>query len=139
MNAIWGFLLALFLALAGEYLAGVIAPALGLQKGAISGIMMAILLGILVNNLFKLPEVPSKRQMALSVVLAARPRLLRAPLAVVAPVPPLLMGCVLMPGEKPGEMDMAGEGKSGKSEKQKLEQRPAGRINGSRGRRRRRR
>jgi len=57
MNAIWGFLLALFLALAGEYLAGVIAPALGLQKGAISGIMMAILLGILVNNLFKLPEV----------------------------------------------------------------------------------
>ena len=57
MNAIWGFLLALFLALAGEYLAGIIAPALGLQKGAISGIMMAILLGILVNNLFKLPEV----------------------------------------------------------------------------------
>jgi len=57
MNAIWGFLLALLLALAGEYLAGVIAPALGLQKGAISGIMMAILLGILVNNLFKLPEV----------------------------------------------------------------------------------
>ena len=56
MNAIWGFLLALFLALTGEYLAGVIAPALGLQKGAISGIMMAILLGILVNNLFKLPE-----------------------------------------------------------------------------------
>jgi len=57
MNAIWGFLLALFLALAGEYLAGIIAPALGLQKGAISGIMMAILLGILVNNLFRLPEV----------------------------------------------------------------------------------
>jgi len=57
MTAIWGFLLALFLALAGEYLAGVIAPALGLQKGAVSGIMMAILLGILVNNLFRLPEV----------------------------------------------------------------------------------
>jgi uncharacterized integral membrane protein (TIGR00698 family) len=57
MNAIWGFLLALFLALAGEYLAGIIAPAIGLQKGAISGIMMAILLGILVNNLFRLPEV----------------------------------------------------------------------------------
>jgi uncharacterized integral membrane protein (TIGR00698 family) len=56
MNSIWGFLLALFLAFAGEYLAGIIAPALGLQKGAISGIMMAILLGILVNNLFKLPE-----------------------------------------------------------------------------------
>jgi len=52
-----GFLLALLLALAGEHLAGAIAPALGLQKGAISGIMMAILLGILVNNLFKLPEV----------------------------------------------------------------------------------
>jgi uncharacterized integral membrane protein (TIGR00698 family) len=57
MNVIWGFLLALALALAGEYLAEIIAPALGLQKGAISGIMMAILLGILVNNLFKLPEV----------------------------------------------------------------------------------
>lgn len=57
MNAIWGFLLALLLALAGEWLATLIAPALGLQKGAISGIMMAILLGILVNNLFKLPEV----------------------------------------------------------------------------------
>ncbi len=56
MNAIWGFLLALLLALAGEYLAGIIAPALGLQKGAISGIMMAILLGLLVNNLFRLPE-----------------------------------------------------------------------------------
>ena len=50
-----------------------------------------------------LPEVPSKRQMALSVVLAARPRLLRAPRAVVAPVPPLFTGWVLMPGEKPGE------------------------------------
>jgi uncharacterized integral membrane protein (TIGR00698 family) len=57
MNAIGGFLLAVFLALAGEYLAGVVAPALGLQQGAISGIMMAILLGILVNNLFRLPEV----------------------------------------------------------------------------------
>jgi len=57
MTAIWGFLLALLLALAGEYLSGVIAPALGLQKGAISGIMMAILLGILVNNLFRLPDV----------------------------------------------------------------------------------
>jgi uncharacterized integral membrane protein (TIGR00698 family) len=57
MNAIRGFLLALFLALSGEYLAGIIAPALGFQKGAISGIMIAILLGILVNNLFRLPEV----------------------------------------------------------------------------------
>ncbi len=57
MNVIWGFLLSLALALLGEYLADIIAPALGLQKGAISGIMMAILLGILVNNLFKLPEV----------------------------------------------------------------------------------
>ena len=56
MNVIWGFLLALFLALAGEYLAHVATPALGLQKGAISPIMMAILLGILVNNVFTLPE-----------------------------------------------------------------------------------
>jgi uncharacterized integral membrane protein (TIGR00698 family) len=55
MNAILGFLLALSLAVAGEYLAAVMAPALGLQKGAISGIMMAILLGILVNNVFRLP------------------------------------------------------------------------------------
>jgi len=56
LNAIPGFLFALSLALAGEYFADRIAPALGLQKGAISGIMMAILLGILVNNLFRLPE-----------------------------------------------------------------------------------
>jgi uncharacterized integral membrane protein (TIGR00698 family) len=69
MNAIWGFLLALFLALTGEYLAGVIAPALGLQKGAISGIMMAILLGILVNNLFKLPEVLRPGILRLGIVL----------------------------------------------------------------------
>jgi uncharacterized integral membrane protein (TIGR00698 family) len=57
MNVIPGFLLALLLALAGERLAGLVAPALGLQKGAISGIMMAILLGILVNNLCRLPAV----------------------------------------------------------------------------------
>ena len=56
LNAVWGLLLALFLAVAGEYLAVAMAPVLGLQKGAISGIMMAILLGILVNNLFRLPE-----------------------------------------------------------------------------------
>jgi len=56
MNAIWGFLLALLLALLGESLAARVAPLLGLQKGAISGIMMAILLGILVNNLVRLPD-----------------------------------------------------------------------------------
>jgi uncharacterized integral membrane protein (TIGR00698 family) len=57
VTAIWGFLLALLLAVVGEYLAGAIAPPLGLQPGAISGIMMAILLGIVVNNLVTLPEV----------------------------------------------------------------------------------
>lgn len=57
MNAIWGFLLALLIALVGEYLAASVAPLLGLQKGAISGIMMAILLGILVNNVCRLPEI----------------------------------------------------------------------------------
>lgn len=57
MNALSGFFLALSLAVAGEYLASAVAPVLGLQKGAISGIMVAILLGILVNNLFRLPEV----------------------------------------------------------------------------------
>ena len=56
MHVIWGLLLAVFMALAGEYLAHVATPALGLQKGAISPIMMAILLGILVNNVFTLPE-----------------------------------------------------------------------------------
>jgi uncharacterized integral membrane protein (TIGR00698 family) len=55
VNVIWGFLLALVLAAAGELLASSLAPALGLQPGSISGIMMAILLGILVNNLFTLP------------------------------------------------------------------------------------
>lgn len=56
MNAVWGFSLALLLALLGETLAAAAAPALGLQKGAISGIMVAILLGLLVNNVFRLPE-----------------------------------------------------------------------------------
>jgi uncharacterized integral membrane protein (TIGR00698 family) len=56
MHVLWGFLLALGLALAGEFAAGLVAPALGLQKGAISGIMMAILLGIIVNNVFRLPQ-----------------------------------------------------------------------------------
>ena len=56
MNVIPGFLLALLLALGGEFLAAHLASALGLQKGAISGIMMAIVLGILVNNVARLPE-----------------------------------------------------------------------------------
>jgi uncharacterized integral membrane protein (TIGR00698 family) len=50
-----GLLLALVLAVAGELLALSLAAALGLQPGAISGIMLAILLGILVANLFELP------------------------------------------------------------------------------------
>lgn len=57
MNRLPGLLLALALALFGRFLADIIAPALGLQKGAISGIMMAILLGILVRNVLTLPAV----------------------------------------------------------------------------------
>ena len=56
MNATWGLLLAVVLAIAGESLAVAIAAGLGLQKGAVRGIMMAILLGIAVNNVFRLPD-----------------------------------------------------------------------------------
>ena len=57
MNILPGLLLALMLALAGQYLSDFIGIELmGLPKSPISAIMMAILLGILIRNLFKLPE-----------------------------------------------------------------------------------
>jgi uncharacterized integral membrane protein (TIGR00698 family) len=55
MRGASGLLLALLLALTGEYLAVSLAATLGLQQGSISGLMIAILLGILANNLFTLP------------------------------------------------------------------------------------
>jgi uncharacterized integral membrane protein (TIGR00698 family) len=55
MNAIPGLLVAFALAVAGNYLADWIAAALGLGPGAISGIMVAILLGLAIGNLFTLP------------------------------------------------------------------------------------
>jgi len=55
MNAIPGFLLALALAFVGNVLADAIAGALGMGPGAISGIMVAILLGLAIGNLLALP------------------------------------------------------------------------------------
>jgi uncharacterized integral membrane protein (TIGR00698 family) len=55
MNVIPGLTLAFVLALVGNYLADLLAMSLGLGPGAISGIMVAILLGLAVGNLFTLP------------------------------------------------------------------------------------
>ncbi len=55
MKVLPGFLLALALAVVGVYLADSIAHALGLGAGAISGIMVAILLGLALGNLLALP------------------------------------------------------------------------------------
>jgi uncharacterized integral membrane protein (TIGR00698 family) len=55
MKAIPGLLLAFVLAVLGNYIADGIAAALGLGPGAISGIMVAILLGLALGNLFTLP------------------------------------------------------------------------------------
>jgi uncharacterized integral membrane protein (TIGR00698 family) len=55
MNVIPGFLVAFALAVAGSFLADALAHALGMGPGAISGIMVAILLGLAVGNLFPLP------------------------------------------------------------------------------------
>lgn len=57
MNILPGLLLALVLALAGQYLSDFIGIELmGLPKSPISAIMMAILLGILIRNTIKLPD-----------------------------------------------------------------------------------
>jgi uncharacterized integral membrane protein (TIGR00698 family) len=55
MKKIPGLLFALALAVLGNYVADSIAAALGLGPGAISGIMVAILLGLALGNLFVLP------------------------------------------------------------------------------------
>ena len=56
MNRIPGLALALAIAIAGQYLAEFIGVTMmGLPKSPISGIMMAILLGILVSNVITLP------------------------------------------------------------------------------------
>jgi uncharacterized integral membrane protein (TIGR00698 family) len=55
MNVIPGLLVAFALAVAGNLLADRLALSLGLGAGAISGIMVAILLGLALGNLFKLP------------------------------------------------------------------------------------
>jgi uncharacterized integral membrane protein (TIGR00698 family) len=55
MNVIPGLLIAFALAVAGNFLADRLALSLGLGAGAISGIMVAILLGLALGNLFKLP------------------------------------------------------------------------------------
>jgi uncharacterized integral membrane protein (TIGR00698 family) len=57
VNILPGLLLALVLALAGQYLSDFIGIELmGLPKSPISAIMMAILLGILIRNTIKLPD-----------------------------------------------------------------------------------
>ena len=55
MNVIPGLLVAFALAVAGNFLADRLALSLGLGAGAISGIMVAILLGLALGNLLKLP------------------------------------------------------------------------------------
>ncbi len=55
MNVIPGLLIAFALAVAGNFLADRLALSLGLGAGAISGIMVAILLGLALGNLLKLP------------------------------------------------------------------------------------
>ncbi len=58
MNIIPGLLLALILAFGGQYLSHLIGVDwMGLAKSPISAIMMAILLGILVRNVFTLPAI----------------------------------------------------------------------------------
>ena len=76
MKVIPGLLLAFALAVLGNYLADAIASALGLGPGAISGIMVAILLGVALGNVFSLPEalkpginVAVKRVLRLGIVL----------------------------------------------------------------------
>jgi uncharacterized integral membrane protein (TIGR00698 family) len=57
MQVFPGLMLAVMLAILGNYLADLLSAALGLGHGAISGIMVAILLGLAIGNLFRLPAV----------------------------------------------------------------------------------
>lgn len=56
MKVVPGLLLAFALALLGNYVADWLSLSLGLGPGAISGIMLAILLGLALGNLFTLPS-----------------------------------------------------------------------------------
>ncbi len=56
MNAVPGLALAVVLALLGNLLADRASAALGLGPGAVSGIMVAILLGLAIGNLTRVPE-----------------------------------------------------------------------------------
>jgi uncharacterized integral membrane protein (TIGR00698 family) len=57
MNKLPGVLLAAALAIVGQYLAGFVGSTLlGMPGSPVSGIMMAILLGVLVRNAWRLPE-----------------------------------------------------------------------------------
>lgn len=76
MQVIPGLVLAFVLAVLGNYLADAAAVALGLGPGAISGIMVAILLGLAIGNLFRLPaslkpgiDVAVKRVLRIGIVL----------------------------------------------------------------------
>ncbi len=76
MKVLPGLLLAAALAILGNILADYLAAALGFGHGAISGIMVAILLGLALGNLAKLPEAFSagisfavKRVLRLGIVL----------------------------------------------------------------------
>jgi uncharacterized integral membrane protein (TIGR00698 family) len=55
MQVVPGLALAFLLALLGSFLADQLSAALGLGAGAVSGIMVAILLGLAVGNIVKLP------------------------------------------------------------------------------------
>ena len=56
MNRIPGLLLALLLAIVGNFVADAFSRAIGMSPGAISGIMVAILIGLALGNFFTLPE-----------------------------------------------------------------------------------
>jgi len=56
MNILPGLVLASLLAVVGNFLADRASAALGLGAGSVSGIMVAILLGLAVGNVFQLPE-----------------------------------------------------------------------------------
>ena len=56
MQVIPGLALAILLAVVGTFLADRLSAALGLGAGAVSGIMVAVLLGLAVGNLVRMPE-----------------------------------------------------------------------------------
>ena len=57
MDKLPGLLLALALAIVGNVAADAFSRAIGMSPGAISGIMVAILLGLAISNFVGLPDV----------------------------------------------------------------------------------